>query len=131
MGRARFTASTGDEAKTYRQSSVHRPELSQADPENRLLGRSPSYRWPAEVIRDQALAASGLLVRTVGGPSVKPYQPEGLWIEKNNFSQYLLNYQVDKGEKLYRRSLYTFIRRTSPPPSMIALDAPESKCVYR
>jgi hypothetical protein len=119
-------------SSTYRQSSVLRPELQQHDPENRLLGRSPSYRLPAEVIRDHALAASGLLVRRVGGPSVKPYQPEGLWIEKNNFSQYLLNYKTDSGEKLYRRSLYTFIRRTSPPPAMIAFDAPNrSVCTVK
>ena len=119
-------------SETYRQSSAQRPDLAERDPENRLLGRSPSYRLPAEIIRDRALAAGGLLVRQVGGPSVKPYQPEGLWIEKNNFSQYLLKYEADKGEKLYRRSLYTFIRRTSPPPAMIALDAPNrSVCTVK
>ena len=110
---------------TYRQSTVQRADLQHKDPSNVLLGRSPSYRYPAEIIRDQALAASGLLNRTVGGPSVKPYQPAGLWSEKNNFSQYLFSYKADKGDKLYRRSLYTFIRRTAPHPAMVAFDAPD------
>ena len=119
-------------SSTYRQSSVQRSEHHAKDPGNLFLARSPSYRWPAEIIRDQALAASGLLVRRVGGPSVKPYQPAGLWAEKNNFSQYLLKYQADSGEKLYRRSLYTFIRRTSPHPAMITLDAPNrSVCIVK
>lgn len=119
-------------SETYCQSSVVRPDLQRHDPQNRLLGRSPSYRWPAEFLRDQALAASGLLVRKVGGPSVKPYQPTGLWIERNNFSQYLLKYEMDEGSELYRRSLYTFIRRTSPPPAMVALDAPNrSVCTVK
>ena len=82
-----------------------------------LLARGPRYRLSAEMIRDNALASSGLLVHKVGGPSVKPYQPPGLWIEKGNFSAALLNYKQDEGEDLYRRSLYTFIRRTSPPSS--------------
>jgi hypothetical protein len=109
---------------TYRQSSAHRPDAAERDPLNELLWRSPTYRLPAEFIRDHALAASGLLVKQVGGESVKPYQPEGLWEEKNNFSQILLTYKPDSGEKLYRRSMYTFIRRTSPHPAMIALDSP-------
>ncbi|MDH5604265.1 MAG: DUF1553 domain-containing protein, partial [Cyclobacteriaceae bacterium] len=96
----------------------------QADPENILLSRGPGYRLPAEMIRDNALAASGLLNREVGGESVKPYQPEGLWIELGNFSYFLMRYKEDKGKKLYRRSMYTFIRRTSPPPYMTTFDAP-------
>ena len=109
---------------TYRQKSTITPELKQKDPRNILLARGPSGRLPAEIIRDNALAASGLLVNQVGGESVKPYQPEGLWIEKGNFSHDLLHYKPDKGDSLYRRSLYTFVRRTSPHPSMIAFDAP-------
>ena len=76
------------------------------------------------MLRDAALAASGLLVRRVGGPSVLPYQPTGIWEEKSSFSIDLMTYQQDHGEKLYRRSMYTFIRRTAPPPAMTALDAP-------
>ena len=110
-------------SSTYKQSSHPREALEQKDPENSLLARGPRYRLSAEMLRDNALAASGLLVRTVGGPSVKPYQPEGLWIEKGTFSARLLTYEPDEGDGLYRRSLYTFIKRTSPPPSMIAFDA--------
>lgn len=114
---------------TYRQSSAYtNPE----DPSNVLLARGPRYRMPAEMIRDNALAVSGLLVDSVGGPSVKPYQPPGLWIEKGNFSTALLRYQQDTGDDLYRRSLYTFIRRTSPPPSMTIFDTPDRNfCVVR
>ena len=111
-------------SNTYRQSSKASNELREIDPENILLARSPSYRWPAELIRDNALAASGLLSKKIGGPSVKPYQPPGLWIELGNFSYKLLNYKEDTGEDLYRRSLYTFVRRTSPPPYMSTFDAP-------
>lgn len=117
---------------TYRQSSVVDPISAQQDPDNRLLWRFPSYRWMAEFLRDNALAGSGLLTAKVGGSSVKPYQPPGLWIEKNNFSGKLKTYQADTGESLYRRSLYTFIRRTSPPPAMTILDAPNrSVCTVK
>src|SRR5690606_25708781 len=109
---------------TYRQSSVSTPEAEERDPANILLSHGPSYRRSAEMIRDNALAASGLLVRKIGGKSVKPYQPEGLWRELSNFSKVLLEYKPDTGEDLYRRSMYTFIRRTSPPPFMIVFDAP-------
>ncbi len=109
---------------TYRQSSIPSAHLMAEDPSNRLYSRFPAYRLPAEMIRDNALFASGLLKKRVGGPSVKPYQPEGLWIEKGNFSKKLMTYQPDRGDDLYRRSLYTFIRRTSPPPAMTAFDAP-------
>ena len=108
---------------TYRQSSDADAAERENDPENQLLARGPSYRLSAEMIRDNALAASGLLVKKVGGPSVKPYQPAGLWEEKGVFSHYLLTYQQDHGDELYRRSLYTFWRRTSPPPSMTVFDA--------
>ena len=117
---------------TYRQSSNPRKDLAERDPENEWLARGPSHRLQAEMIRDNALSASGLLVPRVGGPSAKPYQPEGLWIEKGTFSPILLRYEADKGEGLYRRSLYTFVKRTSPPPSMIAFDATDrSECTVQ
>jgi len=109
---------------TYRQSSEVSEEMREKDPNNRYLARTNSYRLPAEMIRDNALAASGLLVQQLGGKSVKPYQPEGLWIEKNSFSHILLNYKESEGDSLYRRGLYTFIRRTAPHPAMTAFDAP-------
>lgn len=109
---------------TYRQSSEVLPEMREKDPNNIYLARTNSYRLPAEMIRDNALAASGLLVQQVGGKSVKPYQPKGLWIEKNSFSHILLNYKESEGDSLYRRGLYTFIRRTAPHPAMTAFDAP-------
>jgi len=111
-------------SETYQQSSVITETHLEIDPENMYLARSPSYRWSAEIIRDNALAASGLLVKKVGGPSVKPYQPEGLWIDKGTFSFKLLRYKPDQGDSLYRRSLYTFVKRTSPHPAMTIFDAP-------
>lgn len=102
----------------YRQSSKTSPELQQRDPENRLLARGPRFRLSAEMIRDQALAASGLLVEQLAGPSVKPYQPEGLWKDLAG-----LDYEQDHGPALYRRSLYTFWKRTVAPPAMLAFDA--------
>ncbi len=104
---------------TYRQSSRMTPTLLARDPENRLLGRGPRVRLPAEMIRDQALAVSGLLVGEFDGPSVKPYQPKGLWKELTG-----TDYEPDQGDKLWRRSLYTFWKRTSPPPTMTSFDAP-------
>jgi hypothetical protein len=113
---------------TFRQSSQAAPDLVRRDPENTLLARGPSMRLQAEFIRDAALAASDLLVPTVGGPSVKPYQPDGLW-EQSGTGQ---TYVQDAGDKLYRRSLYTFWRRTSPPPSMTTFDAVTREvCVAR
>jgi hypothetical protein len=110
---------------TYRQSSECEPELRARDPLNELLARGRSYRWPAEILRDQALSASGLLVERIGGPPVKPYQPEGLWEEKSG-----AKYQRDEREGSWRRSLYTYWKRTSPPPAMITLDAAEREvCV--
>ena len=117
---------------TYRQSSQVSPEMRENDPNNTYLARSNSYRLPAEMIRDNALAASGLLVHQVGGESVKPYQPGKLWIEKNSFSHKLLNYKESQGDNLYRRGLYTFIRRTSPHPAMTAFDAPNREvCIVK
>lgn len=105
---------------TYRQDSEASRSLVARDPANLLLARGLRYRLTAEEIRDSALAASGLLVRRIGGPSVKPYQPAGLWEESGTHKTYV----QDKGEKLYRRSMYTFWKRTMPPPSMITFDAP-------
>jgi len=104
---------------TYRQSSRVTPELLQRDPGNRLLARGPRLRMSAEMVRDQALAVSGLLVEKLGGPSVKPYQPAGLWKELSGG----LDYVQDQGEGLYRRSLYTYWKRASPPPSMMTFDS--------
>jgi hypothetical protein len=104
---------------TYRQSSKATREAIERDPENRLLARGPRTRLAAELIRDQALAASGLLVERLGGPSVRPYQPPGLWKDLTA----LADYQPDTGANLYRRSLYTFWKRTIAPPAMIAFDA--------
>ncbi|MGH9657628.1 MAG: DUF1553 domain-containing protein, partial [Bryobacteraceae bacterium] len=104
---------------TYRQSSKATPALLQKDPDNRLLARGPRFRLPAEVVRDQALAISGLLVENIGGPSVKPYQPAGLWKELSGGQ----DYKQDRGENLYRRSLYTFWKRTVAPPSMNLFDS--------
>lgn len=110
-------------SKTYQQQSVSNPTLEQKDPNNLLLARANTSRLPAEIIRDNALKVSGLLNPKVGGESVRPYQPKGLWKEKNNFSTFLLEYKESQGEDLYRRGLYTFIRRTSPPPNMLTFDA--------
>ena len=110
-------------SKTYQQHSVSNELLDQKDPNNFLLARANSSRLPAEIIRDNALKVSGLLNPKVGGESVQPYQPKGLWKEKNNFSTFLLEYEESEGEDLYRRGLYTFIRRTSPPPNMVTFDA--------
>jgi hypothetical protein len=104
---------------TYRQSSLASPELHRLDPDNRLLARGPRFRLSAEMIRDQALASSGLLVERIGGPSVRPYQPAGLWNELTGGE----DYRPDTGPGLYRRSLYTFWKRTVAPPSMATFDA--------
>src|SRR5207248_2619281 len=101
-------------SSAYRQRSAASPELRERDPDNLLLARGPSRRLPAEMLRDAALAAGGLLVERVGGAPAKPYQPPGMWRGMNAF---LPAYVPDKGEGLHRRSLYTFWRRTSPPPN--------------
>ena len=113
---------------TYRQSSKTTPALRERDPDNRLLARGPRFRLPAEMLRDQALFASGLLVEKLGGPSVKPYQPAGLWKELSGGADYV----PGKGEALWRRSLYTFWKRASPPPGMSAFDAAgRETCIVR
>lgn len=104
---------------TYRQASRVSSSLLEKDPDNRLLARGPRFRLPAEMLRDQALAISGLLVEKIGGPPVKPYQPPGLW-EELSMGQ---TYEPDHGEALYRRSLYTYWKRTIAPPAMITFDA--------
>ncbi len=107
----------------YRQSSKVTPQLVERDPENRLLARGPRFRLPAEVIRDQALAASGLLVEKIGGPSVRPYMPANVWDETSKYGD-LRGYKADAGDGLYRRSLYTIWKRTASPPSMTMFDSP-------
>ncbi|MDA0343932.1 MAG: DUF1553 domain-containing protein, partial [Verrucomicrobia bacterium] len=107
---------------TYGQSSTYRPELE--DPENRSLSRASSFRLPAEMIRDQALAASGLLSKKVGGPSVMPYQPDGVWDDLNAPPSHREFYVQSKGDNLYRKSLYTYWRRAVLHPSMSTFDAP-------
>lgn len=115
---------------TFRQRSVH--ASSEKDPENRLLARGPRYRLDAEVLRDQALALAGLLVRTEGGKGVKPYQPPGLWEEIAYPSSNTSKYVQDHGADLYRRSIYLFWKRTSPPPALLMFDAPmRESCVVR
>ncbi|MEM6966413.1 MAG: PSD1 and planctomycete cytochrome C domain-containing protein, partial [Bacteroidota bacterium] len=109
---------------TYQQTSKVTEQLQEIDPENNLLARAPRLRLSAEMIRDHALATSGLLDRTIGGPSVKPYQPDGLWAETiGGGGGSLAKYIQDKGSKIYRRSIYTFWKRTVPPPSMMTFDA--------
>jgi len=118
---------------TYRQSSKVSAELREKDPENRLLARGPRVRLPAEMIRDTALAASGLLNDTIGGPSVLPYQPKGIWEELafgDGFSGQ--SYEQSHGPDLYRRGMYTLWKRTAPPASMATFDAPDrEKCTAR
>jgi len=109
-------------SNTYQQSVKVTPELLEIDPENRYLARSSRDKLTAEMIRDNALSVSGLLVNKIGGPSVKPYQPEGLWAETTS-GQGLTKYILDTGENLYRRSIYTFWKRTVPPPAMTTFDA--------
>jgi len=111
---------------TYQQSSIATEESKMADPDNKWVSRAPRFRMSGEIIRDYVLATSGLLNREIGGPSVKPYQPPGLWEETTAGSNRggLTSYVQDNGDKLYRRSLYTLWKRTLPPPSMSIFDAP-------
>jgi hypothetical protein len=108
---------------TYRQSSKVNPENYKRDPENIYLTRAPRQKVQAEFVRDIILSGSGLLVNTIGGPSVKPYQPKGLWEMASSGRGELRTYKQDKGDALYRRGMYTFIKLTVPPPSMILFDA--------
>lgn len=109
-------------SETYQQTSKTNKELLEKDPNNKWLARSSRQKLTAEMVRDNALATSGLLVKKIGGPSVKPYQPEGLW-EETTSGLGLTKYIMDKGDNLYRRSLYTFWKRTMPPPAMLTFDA--------
>ncbi|EMI57283.1 protein containing DUF1549 [Rhodopirellula sallentina SM41] len=116
-------------SNTYRQSSIATPEQFNADPENRLLARGPRYRLDAEMIRDQILATSGLLSDRMYGPSVKPPQPDGLWQSVSMIGEV---YQPDSGESIRRRSVYTFWKRSMPPPQMTILNAPlRDSCIAR
>jgi hypothetical protein len=118
---------------TYRQSSKGTPEMEERDPENRMLARGPRVRLPAEEVRDNALAISGLLNDKIGGPSVYPYQPKGIWEEMafgEGFSGQ--TYKQSTGPDLYRRSMYTVWKRTVPPPALTTFDAPDrEKCTAR
>ena len=118
---------------TYRQDSRVTPKKLEADPENRLLARGPRFRLDAEMIRDNALYVSDLLVDKLGGRGVKPYQPEGIWEAVGYTTSNTAQFKQDHGEALYRRTLYTFWKRTAPPPSLITFDAPsrEKYCVRR
>ena len=109
---------------TYRQSAETTPEKLEKDPQNRFLSRGPRFRMDAEMVRDCALAASGLLVEKIGGPSVKPYQPDGIWEAVAMPESNTRYYQRDSGEALYRRSLDTFWKRAAPPPPMDIFNAP-------
>jgi hypothetical protein len=118
---------------TYRQSSRITPELRERDPDNRLLARGPRFRLDAEMLRDQALAVSGLLNGKLGGPSVKPPQPDGLWFAVGYSGSNTVRFKPDEGDdKIHRRTIYTFIKRTSPPPQMSTFDAPSREsCITR
>jgi hypothetical protein len=117
---------------TYRQAAITTPEKHEKDPQNRLLARGPRFRMDAEEVRDYALAASGLLVRKLGGPSVRPYQPDGVWEAVAMIGSNTRDYKPDSGESLYRRSMYTFWKRAAPPASMDIFNAPSREvCAVR
>ena len=117
---------------TYRQEAVITPAKYEKDPQNRLLSRGPRFRLDAEVVRDYALAASGLLVKKLGGPSVRPYQPDGVWEAVAMQESNTRYYKRDSGENLYRRSMYTFWKRAAPPASMEIFNAPSREvCTVR
>src|SRR5204863_7690369 len=118
---------------SYRQSSRLTADRRARDPSNRLLSRGPRYRLDAEMVRDQALFVSGLVVERLGGPSVKPPQPAGLWEAVGYTASNTAKFKADTGcDKVHRRSLYTFWKRTSPPPQMTAFDAPSREsCTLR
>jgi len=121
-------------SELYRQSSRTTPEALAADPDNRMLARGPRFRLPAELIRDGALKTSGLLVPQLGGPSVNPYTPGDPWREISHYGSSPATAQAfiqDRGEKLHRRSMYTYWKRTLPPPNMAIFDAPNRElCTF-
>ncbi len=117
---------------TYRQSSRISADIALKDPQNRLFSRGSRFRMDAEMIRDNALATSGMLIDKIGGPSVKPYQPTGIWFAVGYTDSNTARFKRDAGEALYRRSMYTFWKRTAPPPTMSTLDAPSREtCTVR
>jgi len=117
---------------TYRQSAATTPEKLERDPHNDLLARGPRFRMDGEMVRDSALAASGLLTRKLGGPSVRPYQPDGVWEAVAMIGSNTRDYKMDTGENLYRRSMYTFWKRAAPPASMDTFNAPSREvCTVR
>jgi hypothetical protein len=117
---------------TYQQSATVGQDKWDLDPDNVLLARGPQVRLSAEMIRDQALAVSGLLVQKIGGPGVKPYQPADLWTEVSSGGRYKRKYMQGHGEDLYRRSLYTFWKRIQPPPAMMIFDATSrNNCIIK
>ena len=116
-------------SNTYRQSNRVTAAALAADPSNRLLSRGPRFRMDAEVLRDTALQASGLLAAAVGGPPVNSYQPEGIWESVSMPESNTLHYTQGSGDALYRRSLYSFWKRFSPPPSLETFDAPAREVV--
>jgi hypothetical protein len=119
-------------SSAYRQSAALTRERMEKDPQDRLLSRAPRYRLDAEMLRDYALASSGLLVRKIGGPSVKPYMPDGVWEAVAMIGSNTRDYRRDSGEKLYRRSMYTFWKRGAPPASMEIFNAPTREtCTVR
>lgn len=116
----------------YRQAAITTPEKLEKDPANRLLSRGPRFRMDAEMVRDYALAATGILAPKIGGPSVKPYQPDGVWEAVAMIGSNTRDYRRDTGENLYRRSMYTFWKRSAPPASMDILNAPAREvCTVR
>jgi mono/diheme cytochrome c family protein len=120
-------------SRAYQQSTslIGKEKLYEADPENRWLGRGPRFRLSGEILRDQALQASGLLTPKIGGPSVKPYMPDGVWDETSVYGD-LRNYKHDTDDRLYRRSLYTVWKRTAAPPTMLLFDAPNREiCIVK
>lgn len=108
---------------TYRQSAEVSKKQLEVDPDNNLYARSPRVRFKAEMVRDWVLSSSGLLNPEIGGPSVKPYQPKGIWESTTSGRGVLATYKQDHGSDLYRRGMYTFIKLTAPPPSMMIFDA--------
>ena len=119
-------------SSTYRQSAVETPEKKRLDPDNRYFSRAPRFRMDAEMIRDYALAASGLLSPKIGGPSVRTYQPDGVWEAVAIIGSNTRDYKRDSGESLYRRSMYTFWKRSAPPASLDIFNAPSREtCTVR